>query len=82
MEIFGVPTELIDWVMKLHTNFEVEVKIGKHKAIFPYGCGVRQGDSLAPMLFKLVMQLAAESLAVEFRKREINLPDIRVSSSS
>ena len=28
LEIFGVPPELIGWVMKLCTNFEVEVKVG------------------------------------------------------
>ena len=82
LEIFGVPSELIGWVMKLCTDFEVEVKVGKHKARFPHGCGVKQGDSLAPILFILVMQLAAESLAVEFRNHGINLPDVRVSISN
>ena len=67
--------------MKLHANFEVEVKVRKKKERFPYGCGVRQGDNLAPILFILVIQLVVESLAIEFRKHNINLPSMRVSSS-
>ena len=34
LEIFGAPSTLIGWVMKLCTNFEVEVKVGKHKVSF------------------------------------------------
>ena len=42
---------------------------------------MRQGDSLAPMIFILVTQVVAEAIAVEFKKRNINLPDVKVSVS-
>ena len=82
LEIFCVPSNLVAWAMKLHTNFEVEVKIGKHKSRFPHRHGVRQGESLAPVLFILVVQLAAETLVVEFKRHNINRPDMKVSVSN
>ena len=72
---------MISWAMKLHANFKVEVKVRKNKERFPYRYSVRQGDNLALILFILVMQLAVESLTIEFRKYNINLPSMRVSSS-
>ena len=42
---------------------------------------MRQGDSLVPMLFILVMQLAGEAIVVEFKKHNINLLDMKVSVS-
>ena len=76
LKIFGVPNYWIVWVMKLHTNFEFEIKVGKHKSKLPYGYDLRQGDILAPMLFILVTNLAAEVLAVELKKNNATLLDV------
>ena len=57
--------------MKLYTNFTVEVKVRKFKSKFLYRYGMHQGDSLVPILFILVIQLAAEVLSIEFRKHNI-----------
>ena len=51
LKIFGVPSNLIGWAMKLYANLEVEAKVGKHKSKFPHGCSMGKGDSLAPVLF-------------------------------
>ena len=68
--------------MTLHKDFEVEVKFGKNKSKFPCGCCVRQGESLAPTLSILVMQLAAEAIAVEFKNNDVNIPEMKVLVSS
>ena len=49
-------------VARLYKNFFVEIKSGKQKDLIPYGCGVRQGDTLAPTLFIMVIQLATEEI--------------------
>ena len=33
LEIFGVPQDIISWIMKLYVNFEVKVKVGKKREI-------------------------------------------------
>ena len=54
LEILGAPSNLIRWTMKLYCNFSVVLKIGSQELSIPYGCGVKQGDSLAPLLFCMV----------------------------
>ena len=56
------PEQHIKWVTKLHGDFEVVLKIGRVEARISHGCGVRQGDNLAPTLFIIVTKLAAEEI--------------------
>ena len=58
----GVPESLIHLVISLHTNFSVKVKAGQEDVEVPYNTGVKQGDSLAPILFLAYFELAMESL--------------------
>ena len=81
LKIFRAPDDLVSWVMKTHTNFEAEVNVGTFKSRFPCGCGYREGDNLAPMLFILVVGLAAEALDIELKKHNIQLPSVRVSTN-
>ena len=55
LEILGVPNDLIIWTIKLYHNFMVIIKAGKEEISIPYGCRVKQGDSLAPMLFIMAL---------------------------
>ena len=57
--------------MKLYHNFSVVLRIGGEELSIPYGCGVKQGNSLAPLLFLMVFQIAVESVKVEFIRNSI-----------
>ena len=65
----GAPDQCIKWVTKLHSDFEVVLKIGWEEARIKYGCGVLQGDNLAPTLFAIMIQLAAEDVIRTMKKR-------------
>ena len=81
MGIFGVPDDVKMWIMKLYTDCTVQLKVGKIKGQIPYGCGVKQGDNLAPTLFIMVIQLAAQDLEKEFTIAGIDILKVLVSSS-
>ena len=48
--------------MRLHDQFDVMLKCSKDEVLIPYGCGVRQGDDIAPLLFIFVMQIIIEEI--------------------
>ena len=60
----------------------VELKVGKFKHHIPYGCGVKQGDSVAPTLFIMVFQLAVMELSAEFKKNNVQILEAQVSEST
>ena len=59
LNMFGVPRDVIAWVMGLCRKYSVVLKVGMIKRLIPHGCNVKQGDSLAPTLFVMVTQIAA-----------------------
>lgn len=80
LAIFGVPSDIRSWVRKLYNGSTVKLKVGKIESLIAYGCGVKQGDSLAPLLFIMVVQLAAETLDIEFKKHNIKILDVYVTT--
>ena len=50
-ELLGAPIEIIEWAIKLHANFQVAVEIGREEVAIPYEYRVKQGDSIASILF-------------------------------
>jgi hypothetical protein len=55
----GVPHNLIHLIIRLHTNCVVKVKAGDADVVVDSTVGVKQGDSLAPLLFSLYFQKLA-----------------------
>jgi len=80
LELLGAPFEIIQWTMKLYRNFQVTIKIGKEEVAVPYGCGVKQGDSMAPILFICTIQLAAVEIGRQFEENNIQIPTINISN--
>ena len=82
LHIFGVPMIVRTWIKKLYNDSVVELKVGKFKHHIPYGCGVKQGDSVAPTLFIMVFQLAVMELSAEFKKNDVKFLEAQVSEST
>ena len=49
------PLKHIEWVEKLHGDFNIVLNLSKEDIIIKYGCRVRQGDNLAPTLFIIML---------------------------
>ena len=49
------------------------LKVGKQERKIQMECGVRQGDSFAPTLFILVMQVVSQAMQDEYEKCNIDL---------
>ncbi|KAL7523108.1 hypothetical protein ACHAWF_000373 [Thalassiosira exigua] len=64
----------------MYTNLKVVLKIGKEAVEISQGVGVRQGDSLSPVLFLFLMSAFAKTLESEWA--EANLPKIRLHCAS
>jgi hypothetical protein len=62
----GVPVNLIDIIIKFHSNFIVKVRVGEADTEVESKVGVKQGDSLAPVLFSLYFQACMEILEGEW----------------
>ena len=77
----GVPERHVKWIKKLHGDFEVLLKIGKEHARTRHGCGVRQGENLAPALFIIVMQLTAEDIIESLKRAGVDAPKIRCNQN-
>jgi len=73
----GAPEKYIRWIEKLHRDFGVTLKVGREEIYIKYGCGVRQGDNLAPTLFIIVMQLVAEDIIRQLKIENVVIPIVR-----
>ena len=72
----GPPPMYVEWLETLCGDFNVVLKLAKKEINIRHGCGVRQGDNLAPTLFKLVLQLVAEDILRTFRENRIDMLEI------
>ena len=59
-----------NWVEKLCGDFEAVLSISREEISFKHGCGVRQGDNIAPMLFIIFMQLVVEDSLDALKKKK------------
>ena len=66
----GAPPKHVEWVEKLHGDFNVVLKLAKEE-INMHGCVVRQGDNIAPK----VLQLVAEDVLRTFIENRIEMQE-------
>lgn len=72
---FGVPQHLVDKVKMLHSNVSATFTIEDIERVVKSEVGVKQGDTLAPVLFLFVMQAAFETLLPRFEEAGIHMPE-------
>ena len=63
---FGLPSHFIRLIMALHSDFFFRVDCGLTFKDILAGVGVKQGDSLAPVLFNVYFQACMEVLAARW----------------
>ena len=68
------PPKFVAAVQKIYSNNVVVLKIEKEIEEFRQEVvGVRQGDNMAPVLFLFLMTAFAETLEIEWRRKNINI---------
>jgi hypothetical protein len=72
---FGAPPHLVDKVRMLHSNVSATFSIDDIERIVKSTVGVKQGDTLAPVLFLFVMQAAFETLLPKMKEEGIHAPE-------
>jgi hypothetical protein len=76
---YGVPEHLVNLIHLLHTDVTVRFGVGKVEAEISSTVGVKQGDTLAPILFIFVIQAAMETLEPVFGEHGVKVPTFRTA---
>ena len=66
------PPKLCSTIRRMYTDNNVRLILGKNDIYIPFEVGLKQGDSVAPVLFLFIMMAFLESLEEEWVKKIIN----------
>ena len=67
---YGCPRPLYKTIQKMYKDSVVKLILG-NKISIPFTVGVKQGDSIAPVLFLFLMMAFAESLDLNWKKKKL-----------
>lgn len=56
MDEFGIPKKLIDLTKMCMGNTQYQVRVDTMSEVFEVRAGLKQGDTLSPMLFNIAME--------------------------
>ena len=68
---YGCPKKLCSTIRRMYINNKVRLIIGKIDTSIPFEVGVKQGDSVAPVLFLFLMMAFAEVIEQDWDKNGI-----------
>ena len=68
---YGCPSKLCSAIERMYSNNKVRLIIGKIDIHIPFEVGVKQGDSVAPVLFLFLMMAFAETIEKEWDRHGI-----------
>jgi len=68
---YGVPEHLVQLIRMLHTDLTVRMAVGEVEVEMPTTVGVKQGDTLAAIIFLFVEQAAIETVEPVFEEAGI-----------
>ena len=74
---FGIPAKLIALIKALHSGCKVKIRIGETDVEIDNTAGVKQGDTLAPILFIIFFQLAMEVVEIHLNNANLGKPTFR-----
>ena len=70
LQRYGCPPNLRSAIERMYKNSIVRLKIGKSVTTIPFKVGVKQGNSMAPILFLFLIMGFAETLGKEWEKMD------------
>ncbi len=73
LEKYGAPPKFVAAIKTIYTNLTVVLKIDKEICGILQRVGVRQGDSMAPVLFLFLMSAAAETIKLAWKRANIEV---------
>ena len=79
---YGCPPNLRSAIERMYKNSIVRLKIGKADTTIPFKVGVKQGDSMAPVLFLYLIMGFAETLEKEWEKNGLHKLQFRSHDNS
>ena len=79
---YGCPPKLCSAIKRMYSNNKVRLIIGKIDTSIPFEVGVKQGDSVAPVLFLFLMMDFAETVEAEWDKHNIQKIEFKRHSNS
>ena len=82
LEIYGAPPKFVLAVGKMYKNNMVVLKIEKESKEMRQAVGVCQGDYMAPVLFLFMMNAFTESLKIEWKQKQKELPVLKVMTTN
>ena len=65
LEKFGIPPKMLRLIIRFHSDLIVKVNIGDEDVCFDSTIGVKQGCTMAPLLFAIYFQAAHEVFKTE-----------------
>ena len=82
LEKYGCPPKLCSAIKRMYSNNKVRLIIGKFDTSIPFEVGVKQGDSVAPVLFLFLMMAFVEVIEQEWDKHGIKKIELKRHSNS
>ena len=79
---YGCPPKLCSAIGRMYTDNNVRLILGKFDIYITYEVGVKQGDSVAPVLFLFIMMAFSETLEEEWLKNNLHMIEFRRKISS
>ena len=74
LDTYGGPPKFVSAIKRMYANTKVRLIIGKIDTSIPFTVGVKQGDSMAPVLFLFLVMAFAETLEKEWDKAKLTKP--------
>ena len=82
LEKYGCPPKLCSAMRRMYSNNKVRLIIGKIDTSIPFEVGVKQGDSVAPVLFLFLIMTFAEVIEQEWDKHRIKKIEFKRHTNS
>ena len=73
LDKYGSPPKLRSAIRRVYTENKVRLLIGKTDLSIPFEIGVKQGDSVAPVVFLFVVMAFAETLEKKWVKKDLHM---------
>ena len=79
---YGCPPKLCSTIRRMYTDNNVRLTIGKIDISRPFEAGLKQGDSVAPILFLFIMRAFTDTIEKEWVRNDLKMIKFKLHSNS